>query len=42
VTGVGYFMIQKGREALKQESLAPRQTINTLKEDAEWAKEQVK
>ena len=42
VTGVGYFLIQKGRDALKQESLAPRQTINTLKEDAEWAKEQVK
>jgi len=42
VTGVGYFLIQKGRDALKQESLAPRQTIDTLKEDAEWAKEQVK
>ena len=42
VAGVGYFLIQKGRDALKQESLAPRQTINTLKEDAEWAKEQVK
>ena len=42
VGGVGYFLIQKGRDALKQESLAPRQTINTLKEDAQWAKEQVK
>jgi hypothetical protein len=42
VTAVGYFLILKGRDALKQESLAPRQTIDTLKEDAEWAKEQVK
>jgi len=42
VAGVGYFLIQKGRDALKQGSLAPNQTIETLKEDAEWAKEQVK
>jgi len=37
---VGYFLIQRGREALKNEDLAPRQTIETLKEDAEWAKRQ--
>ena len=37
---VGYFLIQRGREALKQEDLAPRQTMETLKEDAEWAKRQ--
>jgi hypothetical protein len=42
VTGVGYFLIQKGREALKQGNLAPKKTIETLKDDAEWAKEQVK
>jgi uncharacterized membrane protein len=37
---VGYMLIQRGLEALKHEDLAPRQTIETLKEDAEWAKQQ--
>jgi len=40
VAAVGYFLIQRGREALKHEDMAPRQTIETLKEDAEWAKRQ--
>ena len=42
VTGIGYFLIQRGRDALKQGNLAPERTIETLKDDAEWAKEQVK
>lgn len=42
VAGAGYFMVQRGLTALKREDLAPRQTIETLKEDAEWAKEQVR
>ncbi|HYP19938.1 MAG TPA: phage holin family protein [Chloroflexia bacterium] len=42
VAGVGYFLVQKGLKALKQENLAPRPTIQTLKEDAEWAQEQVR
>jgi drug/metabolite transporter (DMT)-like permease len=42
VAGVGYFLVQKGMQALKAENLAPKQTIETLKEDAEWAKEQVR
>ena len=42
VAGVGYFLVQKGLDALKRENIAPRQTIETLKEDAEWAKEQVR
>ena len=42
VAGVGYFLVQKGMQALKRENLAPKQTIETLKEDAEWAKEQVR
>jgi len=37
---VGYMLIQRGREALKQEDLAPRRTVETIKEDAEWAKRQ--
>jgi len=36
----GYLLIQRGRTALKQEDLAPRQTMQTIKEDAEWAKRQ--
>ena len=42
VAAIGYFLIQKGRNALKQEDLTPRQTIDTLKEDAEWMKEQTR
>jgi hypothetical protein len=40
VAGVGYFLVRKGLDALKQEDLAPRETIETLKEDKEWAKDQ--
>lgn len=42
VAGVGYFLVQRGLSALKRESLAPKQTLDTLKEDAEWAKEQAR
>jgi hypothetical protein len=40
VAAVGGFLIQQGLTALRREDLTPRQTIATLKEDAEWAKEQ--
>ena len=42
VAGIGGFLVQKGLSALKQVDPAPRQTIDTLKEDAAWAKRQVK
>jgi hypothetical protein len=42
VAGVGYGMVQKGRDALTHEDLAPRRTLDELKESAEWAKEQTK
>jgi hypothetical protein len=35
-------LIQRGRAELKRTDLTPRQTIETIKEDAEWAKQQVK
>ncbi|HET6260979.1 MAG TPA: phage holin family protein, partial [Chloroflexia bacterium] len=38
VAGVGYFLVRKGLDALKREDLAPRQTIETIKEDGQWAK----
>ena len=41
VAGIGYFLVQKGLTALKQQSIAPQQTIQTLKEDRQWAKEQI-
>ena len=40
VAGIGYFLIQQGLTALRRTNLAPRQTMQTLKEDAEWIKEQ--
>lgn len=42
VAGVGYFLVRKGLEALKREELAPRQTIETIKEDGQWAKDQTR
>jgi uncharacterized membrane protein YqjE len=41
VLGVGGMLIQRGMSALKQTSMAPEQTIETLKEDKEWAKKQL-
>ncbi len=40
VAVAGYFLVRRGLDALKQEDLAPRETIETLKEDKEWAKDQ--
>ncbi len=42
VAGVGYFLVRKGLDALKREDFAPRQTIETLKEDQQWAKDQMR
>ena len=39
VAAIGYFLVRRGLDALKQEDLAPRETIETLKEDKEWAKD---
>jgi xanthine/uracil permease len=41
VAGIGYVLVQKGLTALKQQDLAPRETIESLKEDTTWAKEQI-
>jgi uncharacterized membrane protein YqjE len=42
VAGIGYFLVQKGLNELKRVDLKPQQTIETLQEDKEWAKEQTK
>lgn len=42
VVGIGYLLIQRGLSALKRINPTPQQTIQTLKEDKEWAKEQTR
>ena len=42
VAAIGGAMVMKGLSALKHTDVAPRQTIETLKEDAQWAKDQTK
>jgi len=42
VAVIGYFLVRRGLTALKAVDLAPKQTIETLKEDVAWAKEQTK
>jgi uncharacterized membrane protein len=37
---IGYVMLQKGLKELKRVDLAPRRTVETLKDDVQWAKEQ--
>jgi archaellin len=39
---VAAVLIQRGRSELQRTDMAPRATIETIKEDAEWAKQQVK
>ena len=40
VVFVGYLLVKRGLDALKREDFTPRQTIETLKEDQQWAKDQ--
>jgi uncharacterized membrane protein YqjE len=39
---VGGALIMRGRSQLEADNLAPTRTIETLKEDAEWAREQTR
>lgn len=41
VLGIGGVLLSSGRSALKDVNLAPEKTIESLKEDARWVKEQV-
>jgi Zn-dependent protease with chaperone function len=40
IAGIGYVLVQKGIDSLKEIDLKPRQTLRTIKEDVEWAKHQ--
>ena len=42
VGGVGWLLIGKAMSALQEADLTPRETVETLKEDATWMKEQIK
>ncbi len=42
VAVVGYLLVRRGLNALKQEDFTPRQTMETLKEDQRWAKDQTR
>jgi len=41
VTLVGLVLVRRGLSSLKRTDLAPRETMQTLKEDTQWAKEQL-
>jgi len=40
VGAIGVFLVQRGLAALRRTNLAPQQTIETLKEDTTWVKQQ--
>jgi hypothetical protein len=41
VVAIGAVLVLRARESLKPANLAPRRTVETLKEDQEWAKQQI-
>ena len=42
VAGIAWLLISKALSALQQTEMTPRETVETLKEDAQWMKEQIK
>lgn len=42
VGGIGYLLVERARSAIKRTDVAPRRTAETLKENREWAKEQLR
>ena len=42
VAAVGWLLIGKAMSALQQMEVAPRETVESLKEDAAWVKQQIK
>jgi len=42
VGAIGFWLVRRGQDSLRRADLAPRQTVETLKENVEWAKEQTK
>jgi VIT1/CCC1 family predicted Fe2+/Mn2+ transporter len=42
IGGVGYLLIRSGLAAIRRQEITPRQTVETLKEDAQWIKSQAR
>jgi hypothetical protein len=42
VLALGYVLVQQGLAALRRDQLTPVATIDTMKENAEWAKNQLR
>ena len=42
VAAIAWMLIGKALSALQQTEITPRETVETLKEDAKWMKEQIK
>ncbi|HZN01700.1 MAG TPA: phage holin family protein [Pyrinomonadaceae bacterium] len=42
VAAIGWLLIGKAMSALQQMEVTPRETVETLKEDAAWMKQQIK
>ena len=42
IVGAGAFLAWKGLQTLRQESVTPQRTIDTLKEDQEWMRDQTR
>ncbi len=42
IAAVGPFLVVKGANTLCQEDPAPRETVETLKEDSQWLKNQTR
>ncbi|MDQ3654697.1 MAG: phage holin family protein [Chloroflexota bacterium] len=41
LAGIGYAVISRARSAIKHADILPHHTMDNLKEDQEWAKEQI-
>lgn len=42
IAGISWLLIGKALNALQESDVAPRETVETLKEDAAWVKQQIK
>ena len=42
VAVVGYLLVRRALDALKREDFTPQQTMETLKEDKEWTRDQTR
>jgi hypothetical protein len=42
IAGIGYALLRAGLSSFRPQDLTPRQTIETLKEDARWLKAQTR